>query len=213
MLTAALLVLMTLVILVLVALVIYLVDRFNGLERETKELLRQMQGQQAKPSGPFAGLTGKPLWDAVTGQGGSLDELTLDGVRKRYRLILADHIQWVFNEGVSDHRNGVDSVPSSSRMMRTPKAQVESWLPPELVEEIYRCGQGYGRADPAELPSLRQRLDSAAGQAHAACALELLQPPSSLLMPALPEPVSAGGSADAAVPATVPAPAGAPVSS
>ena len=203
MLTAILLVLMTLVILVLVALAMYLVDRFNGLERDTKELLRQLQDSQpAKPSGPYGGLSGKSLWDAVSGQAAGMDELALDGIRKRYRLLLSDHIQWVFNEGVSDHRNGLEAVPANTRMMRTPKVQVESWLPPEAVEEIYRCGQGYGRADPLELPSLRQRLDSVNSQLHQACALEVLQPASSLLMPPLPEPPPAGAPANPSAGAT-----------
>ncbi len=191
--TFVLLALMTLVILVLAALVLYLTDRFNMLERETHDLLRKLQDAQAKPTGPYAGLSGKALWDAVTGlEVGALDELTLDGVRKRYRLLLADHIHWIFHEGVGDVAKGFDKVPGNSRTLRTPKAQVESWLPPEAVAEIYRCGQGYAVGDPEALPTLRERLDQACAQLHSQCALEPGQPASQLLMPPRPEAAAAG---------------------
>lgn len=187
MLTTTLLALLAAVIAVLVVLIIYLADRFNSLERETRQAMANLQQQQVQsrpPSGPYAGLSGKALWDAVTGQAeGGLDELTLDGVRKRYRLLLGEHIGHVFNEGANDQRRGVDSAPGSTRMIRTPKTQVESWLPPEAVGEIYRCGQGQARGDEGELPALRQRLDEVCASLHQQAGLEVLQSASSVLMP------------------------------
>lgn len=199
--TFVLLALMTLVILVLAALVIYLADRFNMLERETHDLMRKLQDAQAQPTGPYAGLSGKALWDAVTGlETGKLNELTLDGVRKRYRLLLAEHIQWVFHEGVGDVAKGFDTVPRNERTLRTPKAQVDSWLPPEAVAEIYRCGQGYAVGDPEALPILRQRLDQVCASLHTQCSLELGQPASQLLMPPKPEAIPDGPGSLAAAP-------------
>lgn len=186
MLTTTLLAILAAVIAVLVVLVIYLVDRFNGLERETQRMIQGLQAQQAqsKPAGPYAGLSGRALWDAMTGQAKTaIDESVLEGVRKRYRLLLGEHIGFVFNEGASDQRRGLDSVPANTRNIRTPKSQVESWLPPESVEAIYRCGQGYARGDEAELPRLRQQLDEASGQLYLLAGLEVQQPASALLMP------------------------------
>ncbi len=202
--TLTLLLLMAVAIAVLVVLVIYLVDRFNGLERETKQMLQnlQQQPQQAKAAGPYAGLSGKALWDAVTGEGEQgLDELVIDGVRKRYRLLLGEHISFIFGEGLSDQSKGYDAVPPNTRMVRTPRTQVESWLPPEAVEAIYRCGQGYGRYDPDELPALRQRLDQVCADLQVQAGLEVLQPASSLLMPPRPEPASAPAAAETSPPA------------
>jgi len=200
-LTLTLLLLMAAVIAALVVLVIYLVDRVNGLERATKDMLGNLQGgQPARPSGPYAGLSGKPLWDALTGEADTpLDELTLDGVRKRYRLVLGEHIGFVFKEGASDQSKGFDAVPPPTRQVRTPTAQVESWLPPEAVEAVYRCGQGYTRNDPAELPGLRQRLDQVCADLHVRAGLEVLQPASAALMP--PKP-AAPAPAPAAAPQT-----------
>ncbi len=194
MLTLTLLILMAVAIAVLVVLVIYLVDRFNGLERDTKQMLQNLQQpQQAKAAGPYAGLSGKALWDAVAGDPpDGMDELVLDGLRKRYRLLLGDHISFIFSEGVSDQAKGYDAVPANTRMVRTPRTQVESWLPPEAVEAIYRCGQGYARNDPAEVPTLRQNLDQVCGQLHMQTGLEMLQQPSSLLMPPRAEAAPAG---------------------
>lgn len=207
--TFVLLGLLTLVILVLAVLVIYLSDRFNLLERETHDLMRKLQdNQQSKPSGPYAGLSGKALWDAVCGvEIGALDELVLDGVRKRYRLLLDDHLQSIFNGGTADANRGMDSVPTNTRQMRTPKVQVESWLPPEVVAEVYRCGQGYVLAMPEELPALRQRLDQVCAQLYEACHLETSHLASSTLMPPRPQDTAgdagmaaaAAGAAGAAV--------------
>ncbi len=203
MLTLTLLLLMTVAVAVLVVLVIYLVDRFNGLERETKQMLQNLQQpQQAKAAGPYAGLSGKALWDAVTGEAAEgLDELVIEGVRKRYRLLLGEHISFIFGEGVSDQSKGFDAVPSNTRMVRTPRTQVESWLPPESVEAIYRCGQGYSRNDSAELPALRQRLDQVCAELQTLAGLEVLQPASSLLMPPQPDPAVPAAPAAAAAPA------------
>lgn len=200
MLTLTLLLLMAVAIAVLVVLVIYLVDRFNGLERDTKQMLQNMQqAAPAKPTGPYGGLSGKALWDAVAGNPPEgFDDLMLDGIRKRYRLLLDEHISHIFNEGVSDQSRGFDAVPASTRMIRTPRSQVESWLPPEAVEAIYRCGQGQARSDPAELPALRQRLDEVCAQLYVQAGLEALHSASSVLMPAAPEPPAAP--ADAAAP-------------
>lgn len=198
MLTLTLLLMMAVAIAVLVVLVIYLVDRFNGLERETKQMMQNLQQpQQAKPVGPYAGLSGKPLWDAVTGEGPeNLDELVIEGVRKRYRLLIGEHISFIFGEGVSDQSKGYDAVPSNTRTVRTPRTQVDSWLPPEAVEAIYRCGQGYARNDPAELPGLRQRLDEVCAQLQMQAGLEVLQPASSLLMPPQPQPAAPAPAAE-----------------
>jgi hypothetical protein len=203
MLTLSLLLLMAASIAVLVVLVIYLVDRFNGLERDTKEVLRNLQqSQQAKPVGPYGGLSGRALWDALTGAAAvTIDELTLDGIRKRYRLLLGEHIEFIFREGVSDQPRGFDAVPANTRMVRTPRSQVESWLPGEAVEAIYRCGQGYALGDPAQMPDLRQRLDQVCSQLHIQTGLEVLQPASSALMPYRP-----AESAAAAMPEVPPAP-------
>lgn len=192
--TVTLLILMAVCIAVLLVLVIYLVDRFNGLERETQQVMRNLQEQQAqaKPAGPYAGLSGKALWDTLAGEAESLlDEATLSGVRKRYRLILGEHIGFIFNEGVADQRRGLDTVPPSTRTVRTPKTQVESWLPAPAVAEIYRCGQGYALNDPGQLPALRQRLDQVCAELHQLVSLDLLQPASSVLMPLQPEPAQA----------------------
>ncbi len=200
MLTLTLLLLMAVAIAVLVVLVIYLVDRFNGLERDTKQMLQNLQqADAAKPAGPYGGLTGKALWDALAGDPPpGFDDLLLDGIRKRYRLLIGEHISFIFGEGVSDQGKGFDAIPANMRMVRTPRAQVESWLPPEAVEAIYRCGQGYARNDPAELPGLRQRLDQVCADLQVQAGLEVLQPASSMLMPPQPEPVAVAAPAPAA---------------
>ncbi len=63
MLTTTLLAILAAVIAVLVVLVIYLVDRFNGLERETQRMIQGLQAQQAIDAAQR--LADRISWDAL----------------------------------------------------------------------------------------------------------------------------------------------------
>lgn len=183
---------MVLVIAVLVILIIYLIDRFNRLESDTRQLILNLEKTQAetKPSGPYAGLSGKALWDTLCGlEPTQIDEDTLEAVRKRYRLLLGDHISFVFKVGVTDSQRSIDSPPAESRQIRTPRGQVESWLPPESVAAIYRCGQDYAsNKDPQAVPELRLRLNAVSASLYAQCGLDASDLAAASLMPDLPSP-------------------------
>lgn len=190
-----------------VMLIIYLVDRFNTLERDTQALIQNLsKSQSGKEAGPFAGLSGKPLWDAMSGAAPpDIDDFMLEMVRERYRAVLRQHLFHIFKEGTSDGKNGFDAVPANSRLIKTQRGQVESWLPPNAVSEVYKAGQGFGRNDPAELPGVRASLDVVYGQLHEQCGLELLQSGSSLLMSPSVDPAAAPGDPALAAPSKPPA--------
>lgn len=62
--------LMAIGLLVILVLIIYLIDRVNTMERETRQVLTSMHQQSSVPTvaSPFLGLSSKKLWDAMTGR-------------------------------------------------------------------------------------------------------------------------------------------------
>ena len=84
--------------------IIYLVDRVNSIEKETRRVAQSLNdAKEPPPLGPFAGLSSKKLWDAMTGRvPEGLDPSLLVEVRERYESVLFKHIEAIFQEGIQD---------------------------------------------------------------------------------------------------------------
>lgn len=197
-------------LLALVVVVIYLVDKVGDLEKKT---LAAQEKAAAKDPGPFGGLSGKKLWDALSGRApGALEEPLLSEVRERYGVVLAKHIEALFNEGASDARMGVSAPPKNTRTISTLRSSVESWLPAAQVNTIYKCGQDLAQTPAEGLAELGQRLDEACATLYQMVQVPMLQPLSGTLLrqadAAAPAPASASALPDGAAPgspAAVPA--------
>ncbi len=170
----------------LLVVVLYVVDRVHALERETQDVARSLEEARARRVQPWAGLSGEALWQALAGEPPEgTDELALEAVRRRYRLVLADHVGHLLRLGRADAASGEERTPPNTRTVRTPRSQVESWLPPALAAEVYACGLGLARLAPgADDGALRGRLDAAVAQLHLQCGLEPGPPASAALLQA-----------------------------
>lgn len=166
--------LIALAIMVILLLVIYLVDRLNVLERETQEAVRNLQ-KPAAPAGPYAGLSGKKLWDVLAGgpppDGVAADQV--DAMRERFRAVLVKHMASVFEEGKADVNRGLSSPPKSTRMIQTLRGQVESWMPGPSINMLYQCGQDAALSEPEQLAGIRATIDSVATELHMSVGLEM----------------------------------------
>jgi hypothetical protein len=80
---------------------------------------------------------------------------------------------------------------------------VESWLPSNVSQLVYQCGQDFATQGPAQWASVRQTLDDAVRDLFGKARLELRSRLSDTLM---------GPDPDAAAPATPSLPAPAPAS-
>ena len=60
--------LMAIGMLLILILVIYLIDRVNAIEKETRKVVTSMHEKSARAATPFMGLSSKKLWDAMTGR-------------------------------------------------------------------------------------------------------------------------------------------------
>jgi len=165
-------------------LVVYLIDRVNTLQRYTRLLKNDLAEADDPTAGPFGGLTGERLWDAVSGVPiDGWDKPSVDLVRNRYQLVLRKHVEELFLEGFQNSQAGVQAIPSSSRMVQTLRGPVESWIPIEHAIAIHQAGFERAKAADDGLPAIRLALDSAVSTLFGVAGVKLPIPMSEHLIP------------------------------
>jgi hypothetical protein len=174
-------------LLVVIILIVYLVDRVNSIERETRRVAQSVTSP-AKPVnlGPFEGLSGKALWDALSGKPPlDMGVQTLEDIRLRYEVVLHKHIQSLFEEGNKDAQRGLSGEPRNPRTIKTAQGAVESWLPAAQVNTLYKCGMDAVQLTVQEQGSVRAALDEAGQLLFSKVQLTLREPLSVSLLPAV----------------------------
>lgn len=173
-------------LLVIILLIVYLTSKVNDLEKETLSMVSRLQAatqQSTAVQGPFAGLSGQALWDAVCGSPPEgIDAARMDEVRQRYEQVLAKHIQSLFWEGSTDGQMGASGTPKNKQRIKAQRGSVESWLPQEACNAIYQCGVDSVTKPAPELEVVRIMLDDSCTSLFARAGLELRQAFSEQLM-------------------------------
>lgn len=179
--------LVAIALLVIILLIVYLTSKVNDLEKETLSMASRLQEaaqQTASVQGPFAGMSGQTLWDALSGSSPeNMDGARLDEVRQRYEPVLVKHIQSLFWEGSTDGQMGASATPKNKQRIKAQRGSVESWLPQEACTAIYQCGMDSVIKSEAEVEIVRIMLDDVCASLFAKVGLELRQPFSEQLMP------------------------------
>jgi hypothetical protein len=177
--------LMAIGLLVLLVFIMYLLDRVNTLEKETRQFAQTMKTQkEAAPAGPFAGLSSKKLWDAMTGRvPDGFDATAVDELRSLYEMVLHKHVDAIFQEGVNDGRMGVMAEPKNTKLISTARGPVESWLPSAQVNTLYKCGLDSAQLPEGQLNEVRLALDEAGQTLYGKAMVNLDKPLSESLMP------------------------------
>jgi hypothetical protein len=140
--------------LAIVVLLLYVVSRVSRLEDVTNAVLeRSINSSASLPSAdtsqtlPFRGLSGKQLWDNITGGQQKLDETELEEVRERYEIVLKKHIQSLVQAGYGDAAFGAaKNNPSSSKAISTLRGKVTSWIPPQHSAALYNAAFDLGHS-------------------------------------------------------------------
>lgn len=171
--------------LVVLVFIIYLIDRVNTIEKETRQFSQALQERQTPAAqGPFAGLSSKKLWDAITGRvPDGIDPSVVVEVRERYEPVLRKHIEAIFQEGARDAQMGISAEPKNTRQITTLRGSVESWLPSVQVNTLYKCGMDSTQLPPEQLDAVRMALDEAGQILYGKALIKLDQPLSKTLMP------------------------------
>lgn len=172
-------------LLVLVVFILYLLDRVNTIERETRHIAQALKTQKEAPaSAAFAGLNAKRLWDAMTGRvPEGLDSNLLAETRLHYEMVLHKHVDAVFQEGVKDGQRGMLGEPKNTKFVTTSHGTVESWLPSAQVNTLYKCGLDSAQLPADRLDSVRTTLDDVGQFLYGKVMVTLAQPLSVSMMP------------------------------
>ena len=166
-------------------LVIYLIDRVNSIESETRKVVSTLTENAAKMATPSMGLTGKKLWDAMTGRSTEgLDAQALDDLRSRYPVILSKHAEALFKDGFKDGVLGTPPAdPKNTKEIATAKGTVESWIPTAQANALYQCGLSSSQTPEAEWGPIRASMDEAGEFLWSKAQLDATSPLSEWLMP------------------------------
>ena len=129
-----------------IVLIIYLIDRVNILEKMTLGN-RPSAPEDTVKTDPnadtvFLGLSGKILWDAMSGKTPEgFNDNDLVALKSRYEHVLTKHIELVFKEGVTDRQQGKASAkPKLPASIKTLRGTIDSWIPPQHASAIYKAG-------------------------------------------------------------------------
>lgn len=196
--------LIALAMLLVLLLTLYLIERVNNIERTTIEVVKGLGSNQPSAPGsigPFGNLSGRTLWEAMTSEGAALDPMEETMLRQRYEPVLSRHLEGLFEDGRRDGQAGKFQAPQNSRRINTARGGVESWLPANVANLFYQCGQDFATLGPAQWSNVRRALDDATGELFAKARLELRSRLSDALMGPDPEAADArAGTPTASVP-------------
>ena len=165
-------------VLLLVVLSFYLIDKVNVIYRK----YTGPEIPKTYDDGLFADLSGKTLWDAMSGipTPGYSDDL-VQKLRPHYEPVIRQHIEHVFMQGRQDGAKGTQNVPRNLGQFPTPRGSLESWLPMHHVASLYQVG-----FDDAQHPehwlTNQQTLDQVVAMLYARAGLVLEEPYSRHLM-------------------------------
>ena len=166
-------------VLLLVLLSLYLIDKVNTLYRS--QIPAELPPTYS--DGLFAELSGKKLWDAMSGiPMAGVDPQTVVNLKPHYEPVLRQHIEQTFWEGYQAGKQGQNSPPPNKKMIPTPRGSLESWMPLHHLTTLYQAGVEFAKADEADLLRLQQTVDQVTAMLYARTSLDLVTPYSQSLL-------------------------------
>lgn len=186
--------LMAIGLLTILILIIYLIDRVNSIEKETRQVMSTITETSARTTAPFMGLSSKKLWDTMTGRSAEpLDAEAMTQLRGQYQMVLSKHMEALYQEGYKDGFRGVSVEPPNTKQVSTSKGSVESWIPSAQANALYQCGLNAAQTPEAEWAPIRAAMDEAGQFLLTKTQLDASSPLSDWLMPS--SGLSASGAA------------------
>jgi hypothetical protein len=176
--------LMAIGLLLILILVIYLIDRVNAIEKETRKVMTSISEKSAIATTPFMGFSSKKLWDTMTGRAAEgLDAQAISELRSQYQVVLSKHMEALYQEGFKDGQRGMSGEPKNTKQISTSKGLVESWIPSAQANALYQCGLNASQAPEAEWAPIRASMDEAGQFLMGKTQLDASSPLSEWLMP------------------------------
>lgn len=180
---------------ILVVLMIYLGDRVKRLEiMSVQDSSEPVEAVKPKNDNGFLGLSGKKLWDAMSGKvPEGFIEADVIALKRVFEVVLKSHIETLFKLGKRDASSGNNpETPKNPLEISTLRHNVESWIPAQHVSTIYKAGYESVDADAVSISRLKSNLDDAADTLFARTELAITQPFSEKLFATVAMPVAGG---------------------
>ena len=174
---------------VAIVLMVYLIDRVKRLEvlslQVTNNLAQAAAAPPASDNG-FLGLSGKVLWDAMSGNlPEGFKQADLVALKNRFEFVLQNHISSVFKLGKDDALKGSSQqAPSNPLDVKTLRGSLASWIPAQHVAAIYKTGYESVTADEIGIQRLQADIDEVASILFSRTGMTIKQLFSERLFPA-----------------------------
>jgi hypothetical protein len=166
-------------LLLVFVLVLYMVDKVNVIYQGYSK----PEVPQTFNDGLFGELSGKSLWDAMSGiPVPGIDAKFVTSLKPHYEPVLRQHIEQVFMEGYTHGKAGTAGVPTNNRIIPTPRGSLESWLPMHHLASIYQAGVDFSAKKPEDELRIQQSLDQVTAMIYARTGMELSEAYSATLL-------------------------------
>ena len=160
-------------------LVLYIIDKVNVIYQS----YAKSDLPQTYNDGLFGELSGKSLWDAMSGiPVPGVDAKFVGTLKPHYEPVLRQHIEQVFMEGYAHGKAGTAGVPTNNRMIPTPRGSLESWLPMHHLASIYQAGVDFATSKADDVLRIQQSLDQVTGMIYARIGIGLTEAYSATLL-------------------------------
>ena len=163
-------------------LIVYLIDRVNLIEKQTVDrAATELKNNNA--SGPFRGMEGEDLWNAMSyNRMPPLEDSIIEEIKPRYEFILLKHVEKTFELGKDHALKNIETKPVNQITLPTLRGPVESWIPQNFCEEIYNSGFESINANQTNIEEIKYKLDSSVVQLFDKVKINLTEPISNQLL-------------------------------
>ena len=163
-------------------LIVYLIDRVNLIEKQTVDrAATELKNNNA--SGPFRGMEGEDLWNAMSyNRMPPLEDSIIEEIKPRYEFILLKHVEKTFELGKDHALKNIETKPVNQITLPTLRGPVESWIPQNFCEEIYNAGFESINANQTNIEEIKYKLDSSVVQLFDKVKINLTEPISNQLL-------------------------------
>jgi hypothetical protein len=163
-------------------LIVYLIDRVNLIEKQTVDRAAT-ELKNNNTSGPFRGMEGEDLWNAMSyNRMPPLEDSIIEEIKPRYEFILLKHVEKTFDLGKDHALKNIESKPLNQISLPTLRGPVESWIPQNFCEEIYNAGYESINANLTNIEEIKYKLDSSVVQLFEKVKINLTEPISNQLL-------------------------------
>ena len=163
-------------------LIVYLIDRVNLIEKQTVDrAATELKNNNA--SGPFRGMEGEDLWNAMSNNRmPPLEDSIIEEIKPRYEFILLKHVEKTFDIGKDHALKNIETKPVNQITLPTLRGPVESWIPQNFCEEIYNAGFESINVNQTNIEEIKYKLDSSVVQLFDKVKINLTEPISNQLL-------------------------------